>query len=203
MAAASTTQVVALLVSDVQERFHGLLHGGSALIAGVEFLVAVFDALKAPIVVTEQYPKAFGSTVVVVLSKLPAGSSDVCRAEKTQFSMLTADVITFMTAKGVTDVVLCGLETHICVLQTARDGIARGLRVCVVVDAVTSQRSFDRTVALRGLETAGARLTTSESICFELLKDSKHPSFKAVSALVKQRAAAVAAGGDAVALHTV
>jgi nicotinamidase-related amidase len=190
-AAAST----ALLVCDVQERFRDVVHGGAALIAATKYLLGVAQALGMYVVVSEQYPKAFGKTVPElapeVEAAVAAGRGIV--AEKTQFSMASDEMVSRLPS-GTTAVVICGLEAHICVLQTARDLLARGFVVYIVADAVASQRAFDRSCALQGLVGIGARLTTAESVTYELLQDSKHPAFKAVAALVKARSASLAAG---------
>merc|ERR1712146_310754 len=99
---------------------------------------------------------------------------------KTQFSMLTPEVVTRLDS-GRGSVILCGIEAHVCIMQTALDLIDSGRDVFVVCDSISSQRSHDRAVAIRRVENAGAILTTSESVVFELMRDSKHPEFKQIS----------------------
>jgi len=88
--------------------------------------------------------------------------------------------------KDVNQVMLCGLETHVCILQTAVDLLERGYEVHLLVDAISSQRQQDRDVALARMDRLGAFLTTTESALFQMLGDAKHPNFKGVSALVKE-----------------
>jgi len=192
----------ALLVCDVQTRFADVIFGFDSLVRTSAVLVKTAAKLDVPVVVTEQYPKAFQRTVPAIADVLPppvaaaptgdsSSSSSAAAAgsrvfEKTKFSMCTDDVAAHLTALGCEAVVLCGLETHVCVLQTALDLLERGLDVVVCADAVSSQRRFDRAVALKRLDAAGAALSTTESVIFELLGDKNHPKFKEVSALVKE-----------------
>ena len=93
-----------------------------------------------------------------------------------------------MKSTNVNKVVLCGIETHVCILQTCVDLRRNNFDVYLPVDAVGSQRREDHDVALKRLENEGVKLTTTESIIFELLKDSNHDSFRDISSLVKDRA---------------
>jgi isochorismate hydrolase len=101
--------------------------------------------------------------------------------------MLTEEVQQHFQSLNRTQVVLFGIETHVCVLQTCLDLIAADYNVHVVVDSVSSQRSHDRTVALHRMSQAGAYMTTVESVLFQLLRDSTHPCFKQISTLIKAR----------------
>ena len=191
----------ALLVCDIQEVFRPLIHGMSSLITTSEFLVTSATHLQLPIVVTEQYPKAMKHTVSELSSIWT--QSDAIRAaettttssnpfiptavfEKTKFSMCTNELQTHLNSLAIESVILCGIETHICVLQTALELLAQGIEVHIPIDAVSSVRSFDRTVALKRLEASGAIMTTSETVLFQLMGDSKHPKFRTVSKLVKE-----------------
>ena len=100
--------------------------------------------------------------------------------------MLTPEVREHIAAArpDATDFVLCGIEAHVCVQQTALELLETGARVHVVVDGVSSQRRGDRTVALRLLEVAGAQLTTTEAIVFQLLGSAENPAFKAVQKII-------------------
>ena len=100
--------------------------------------------------------------------------------------MCTNELQTHLNSLAIESVILCGIETHICVLQTALELLAQGIEVHIPIDAVSSVRSFDRTVALKRLEASGAIMTTSETVLFQLMGDSKHPKFRTVSKLVKE-----------------
>ena len=106
---------------------------------------------------------------------------------KTQFSMCVPEVLDmFSRHSAISQVLLCGIEAHVCVLQTALDLLDKGYEVHVVVDGVSSQRPADRAVGLSRMAQSGAFLTTSEMVLFQLLKDATHPDFKEISALVKE-----------------
>ena len=105
---------------------------------------------------------------------------------KLDFTMMTKEVKDYMTAHlpDVKNVVLCGMEAHICILQTCYDLLNEGYNVYVCVDATSSRSPIDRRVALNQLQQAGVFLTTSESVAFHLLGSKSNPHFKAISALV-------------------
>ncbi|CAG9460640.1 unnamed protein product [Pedinophyceae sp. YPF-701] len=187
-----TPKTSALFVCDVQERFRATIHQSGALIDASARMVRGCKELSVPVVVTEQYPKALGRTVDELQQVLPAGVEAV---PKTLFSMLVPDVENqLQSMKDVNQVMLCGLETHVCILQTAQDLIERGYEVHVLVDAVSSARVQDRDVALRRFASGvhpGCFLTTTESALLQLCGDAKHPNFKAISAMIKEQREAV------------
>lgn len=168
-----------LLVCDIQERFRDIIHQFPSVVRTSKFLVDGCAALSVPIVATEQYPKALGATV-----KELNPSAFPCFA-KMDFSMCTPEVEAHVGA-GKQDYIICGLETQVCVLQTTLDLLEQGKTVHVVVDAVSSSRALDRAVALQRLQSAGAVLTTAESVLFQLMRSAKHPNFKVVSNLAKE-----------------
>jgi hypothetical protein len=125
---------------------------------------------------------------------------NVSLSEKMKFSMMTervqADMARMAHPASVESAVLFGIEAHVCIQQTALELLGAGKRVFLPIDGVSSQRRGDREVALRLLESAGATLTTSESLLFMLLGTAEHPKFKDVSKLlVKANAATAARGG--------
>lgn len=149
----------ALLVCDVQERFRPVINGFQAVVDTSRRMVRAAEALKLPVIVTEQYPKALGPTVPEVAEVLPQGSPVVA---KTDFSMCVADVIAALDAlPAVKTVLLVGIETHVCVLQTTLDLLQKGYEVHILVDGVSSQRLTDRSTALQRLMQSGAFLATS------------------------------------------
>ena len=173
-----------VLVCDVQQRFTEIIFGFQELVKCSSYLVKVANALDLPVVCTEQYPKAFKQTVPE-LSTLIQQKDKNRTFEKTMFSMATPEVMSHLSSMGIESCVLCGLETHVCILQTTLDMLDNGLNVHIACDAVSSQRPFDRSVALKRLNDAGAVLSTSEAVVFQLLKDSKHPHFKSVAPFVR------------------
>jgi nicotinamidase-related amidase len=171
-----------LLVIDVQEKLLPLILEPQRLERNVAFLIDVARALDVPVQCTEQYPRGLGPTVPELARRLPQ------RPEKVVFSSCAVPgVVEFFHRQARPKVVLAGMETHVCVLGTALDLLALDFRVYVAVDAVSARYRIDHDTALRRLEQAGAVLTTAETCAFEWLGGSKHPQFKAVSALVQAR----------------
>lgn len=107
---------------------------------------------------------------------------------KTKFSMLCQELETFLLPTTAKDIVLFGIESHVCVRQTALELLDLGHRVWVLADGVTSRHEEEVAIALADMRHSGARVTSSEALLFELLRDSRDPSFRAISALVKQSA---------------
>jgi nicotinamidase-related amidase len=129
-------------------------------------------------VLTEQYPKGLGPTPGELAAKLrPA-------VTKMAFSCCGSEAFTATIADDIESVLLCGLETHVCIQQTALDLLARGLTVFIAVDAVGSRHPLDHEIALRRLESSGALLTTTEAALFEWCRSAEHPQFQAVRKLV-------------------
>jgi len=151
-------------------------------------LVKGAQILQIPVFVTEQNPKALGSTVEELgLKDLPKKLDPLDGPKlKTLFSMMIPEVAEGLTKKGIGSVVIFGIESHVCVLQTALDCIERDLDVHVVADAVSSCNAQEVPIALDRIRHAGGKVTTSESILFQLMIDSSHPQFRTVSKLVKE-----------------
>ncbi len=200
-----------LLVCDVQERFRAGIHKFATVVSGAQRLTRAANELKVPTIVTEQYPKGLGHTVeeldasAAVVVRARARKQQTARAqracpritlsdwrcaaqvEKTAFSMIVPDVKQKLsTIAGLTDAVLCGIEAHVCVQQTSLDLLEMGINVHLCVDAISSQTLTDRSCGLHRASSAGAHLTTTESVLFELIRSKDHPSFKAISNAVKE-----------------
>jgi nicotinamidase-related amidase len=172
----------ALIVVDVQERFRDVIHAFDAMLANCVRLVRTFRALELPILVTEQYPKGLGHTVAEIAEHLGAKPLP----EKTAFSSMGCDGVPERLADlDPATVVVCGLETHVCVSQTVHDLLHEGYRVHLCADAVSSRRTVDRDVALLRLAGIGAVRTTAEAVAFELLRDARHPRFREIQAFYK------------------
>lgn len=145
-------------------------------------LTAASAILDIPLVVTEQYPKGLGHTI----EQIDISHGKVF--EKTKFSGLTDEVqehITSLHGGEVSDVILFGLEAHICVQQTCLEFLKSGVyNVHVIADATSSRMHADRMFAFETIRQAGGYVTTSESILFALLQHSRHPKFKEVQKLI-------------------
>lgn len=197
-----------MLVCDVQERFRDIIHGFPSLVKTAQMMVGVAQKTGIPIVVTEQYPAKLGRTVKELSSIWEDGdpsatsttsarssaltadsTTDSVRVfEKTLFSMCTNECKAHLRELGCESAIICGLETHICVQQTALDLLEMGIDVHLPADCISSTRSFDRSVALSRLSSSGAFLTSAESLVFQVLRDSKHPKFRECSHMVKEHA---------------
>lgn len=170
-----TRDAAALVVIDVQEAFRG--YGVFAEVAaGCATLVSAAGTLEVPAIVTEQYPRGLGRSVPEL--GLP---EDVQVVEKSVFSAARAEGFSL---GGRPQAVLCGIEAHVCVAQTALDLLEQEVEVFVAVDATGSRFARDGEVALHRLEAAGAVLTTVEAVLFELLERAGTPEFKTVQGLV-------------------
>lgn len=169
----------ALLVIDVQEAFRKALPEFDRVAASAGTLAAGAAELGVPVVVTEQYPKGLGRTVAEVADRLPEGTAPV---EKVRFSAAEAEGFDL---GGRDQVLVCGIETHVCVNQTVLDLLDQGVEVQVAGDAVGSRTEANRELGLQKMERAGAVLTSVETALFELLGGSDAEGFKAVQRLVK------------------
>jgi nicotinamidase-related amidase len=165
----------ALVVVDVQEAFRPYA-SFAQVAANSAKLVRGARILQVPRIVSEQYPKGLGPTVPEV------DLEDESKIEKTVFSAARAEGFDL---HGRSQVVVCGIETHVCVSQTVHDLLAEGLEVHVPADAVGSRYDIDYQRGLERLERAGAVVTTVEAVLFELLERAGTPEFKAVQGLVK------------------
>jgi nicotinamidase-related amidase len=171
----------ALIVVDLQEGFRPAVLDFERVAHNVATLVRGARILGLPTIVTEQYPQGLGHTVAEVSEHL-----DVTPIEKVAFSAVDADG--FPGALRGTDrdqVLLCGIEAHVCVNQTAQDLLADGREVHVAQDAVTSRTAENRALGLHRMERSGAVATSVETALFELLRQAGTPEFKEVQALVK------------------
>jgi len=146
-------------------------------------LLAGAAELKLDAIVTEQYPKGLGATLPRFAERLPENTPVIA---KTGFSVFEEPAFrTALAARSRKTLVFCGIESHVCVLQSVLDAIARGYKVCLAADAVTSRKTADRELALQAARAAGALVVSSEALLFMMLRDAKNPAFKAVSKLVR------------------
>ncbi|KAL1933760.1 hypothetical protein VTP01DRAFT_7850 [Rhizomucor pusillus] len=174
-------QTTALFVCDIQERFKGIIWQYPSVITVANKMIKTSKILDIPVIVTEQYPKAFGPTV----QELDI-SDAALTLQKTKFSMYVPEVAEALKKYNTKSVILVGIESHVCVLQTALDLLENNIDVHVLADGVSSQNHAEIDIALARMRSAGATVTTSESMLFQLVKDAKHEKFKAVSSLVKE-----------------
>jgi nicotinamidase-related amidase len=172
----------ALVVVDVQERFRPAVLEFERVARNAGVLVQGANALGVPVLATEQYPQGLGRTVPAVADHLDA----VTPIEKVCFSAVDAEPFAAaLEATGREQVLLCGIESHVCVNQTAADLLAGGFEVQVAADAVSSRTNENRELGLHKMEREGAVITSVETALFELLGAAGTPEFKQVQALVK------------------
>ncbi len=139
--------------------------------------------LGVPVVVTEQYPKGLGRTAAEIAAVLPEDFEPV---EKTAFSSCGAqEFVARLEAAGARQVLLCGIEAHVCVNQTAHDLLARGYQVHLLTDCVSSRAEQNRRVGLDKMLRSGALPSSTELALFELMRDARHEQFKAIQKLIK------------------
>ena len=172
-----------LVVVDFQERIVPAMYGGADAVAEAAKLVKGFSALGCPVIATQQYTKGLGETVAEVREAFDLFEY----MEKSSFSVMADTGFREALEKtGRKSVVLCGIETHVCVMQSALDMLAEGYDVFLATDAVSSRKESDERAAISRMVQAGVTLTTVESVLFELLdNDSKSDTFKTISRLIK------------------
>jgi len=173
----------ALTVIDMQEAFRTRIPDFSEVAARIATVVKAAKLLQLPIIVTEQYPKGLGHTATEILEVLPASTEVI---EKTSFSSCGARSFQSQLERAWSkQVLVCGIETHICVNQTVHDLLAGGFQVHVLIDCVTSRRQNNKEVAIRKMELSGAIPSSLEMALFEMLQDAEHEQFKTIQGLIK------------------
>jgi nicotinamidase-related amidase len=173
----------ALLIIDMQVAFR--LHLADFKETAERIATAVQGAklLQLPILVTEQYPKGLGHTAQEIKDVLPDETQII---EKTAFSSCGAQQFqSQLETSGRKQVLVTGLEAHICVNQTVHDLLANGFQVHLLTDCITSRKQTDREIALRKMELSGAIPSSVEMALFELMRDAKHEQFRAIQGLIK------------------
>ena len=166
-----------LLVVDVQTKMMPAIHDREQVVANLVWLVRAAQKLHVPVAATEQYAKGLGPLIPEVRALLPEGAVGA----KTHFSGVAAECLVRLPGADRAQVVLAGVEAHVCLLQTALELLEDGKEVYVVADAVGSRRAFDRDTALARMRQEGARIVTREMVVFEWLGEADTPLFRAVS----------------------
>jgi nicotinamidase-related amidase len=171
-----------LVVVDVQGKLAQLMVDKDTLFRNIGILVEAVRILEMPVLWCQQVPEALGPTVPEVAERL-AGLEPI---DKASFSCCGDERFNIALEKhGAGQVLLCGIETHVCIYQTALDLLARGLDVTVVADAVSSRTESNRQIGLTRLAAEGAHVGSTEMVLFELLRTARHPQFKQIARLVK------------------
>ena len=173
----------ALVVIDIQQKLAPAMDpaAGARVLKAARTLLELARLRKWRVVATEQYPQGLGPTLPELVAEL-GGEAPLA---KTCFSACGAEGFRDRLGADTRSAVVIGMEAHVCVLETALDLMAAGVRVFVPWDAVASRREEDRTTALEQLRAAGAVVTSSETLAFQALGKADTPEFKAISARVR------------------
>jgi nicotinamidase-related amidase len=177
----------ALLVVDIQDRLLPAMPEDTLadVLRNTAILIAAADRLGLPIVVSQQYPRGLGPTASPIEAAL-APARLVHRFDKLEFSAAAAPAFAALAAPlGRDQWIVCGMETHVCVYQTARDLVARGWAAHVCADAVCSRTGLNRELGLGLMARAGAILTSTEACVFDLLGRAGSDEFRALSKVIK------------------
>ncbi len=171
-----------LVVIDVQEKFEPSIHEFDKMVGNITKLIRGMRLLEVPILVTEQYPEGLGRTVEDVACAL----GDFTPISKLSFScMESVGFKTLFERLAKKEVVLCGIEAHVCLFNTAKDLLDQGYTVHFAADATSSRKPYDKEIALRRVESEGAKLTTAEMILFELMHKAGTDKFKKMLEIVR------------------
>jgi nicotinamidase-related amidase len=173
----------ALAVIDMQEAFRPVISDFGEVASRIAKAVEGARLLEIPVIVTEQYPKGLKHTAEEIVTRLPA---ELKAIEKSCFSSCgSEDFLSQLISRNVKQVLVCGIEAHICVLQTSLDLLERGFEVFMLVDCITSRRPENKQVALARLAQAGAVYSTLEMSLFEMMGSADSPQFKAIQNLIR------------------
>lgn len=171
-----------LVVVDVQGKLAGLMGDKETLFANIKILIKGAGVLGIPVIWCQQYPQGLGPTVVEIAELL----EDNEPIDKVSFSCFGDEKFrTHLAGLDKKNVIVCGIETHVCVYQTAKGLLKEGYNVEIISDAVSSRTLENKQIAIDRMRTEGAKISSTEMILFELLKDAKHPKFKEIAGLIK------------------
>ncbi len=171
-----------VVVIDLQEKLVNAV-GKYSPTSNAAKITKAASILNIPTIVTEQYPQGLGTTISEIKDTL---NSDTKYIEKTSFSAyLTPDFVEYLSNLNKKQVVIFGIEAHICVYQTICDLLDKGYEVYFVKDASASRNKYEFKTGVELIKQNGAKATCTEIILFEWLKTSKHPNFKEIQALIK------------------
>lgn len=174
-----------LLLIDVQEGLFPHVERSLEVVEAIDKIIQGFQALGLPIIVSEQYPQGLGQTVYCIRASLGEAYTPWT---KTTFSCFDDPLLKkYILESPCQQWVLVGFEAHVCILQTAKGLLSAGKDVVVLNDAIGSQSIYDFSTAIAEMRDCGVRISSVETVLFELLRDSQAPEFKAVSKIIKQR----------------
>ena len=171
-----------LIIVDVQGKLAGLMHDKETLFKNIRILIQSAKILNIPVLWCQQVPAALGPTVPQI-AELLTGTEPI---NKSCFSCCLNDEFNSkLKSLGRKQILLAGIETHVCIYQTALDLLANGFEVDVVADAVSSRTLDNKQIALNRIASEGANISSAEMALFEILRTSDHPRFRQIAKLVK------------------
>ena len=174
------TKVNALLIIDIQEKIMKPIFNKDSIIKNIKKLLNAYQILEENIILSEQNPLKLGLTIPELLPK-----ERFKKIEKMEFSLANIqEFLKELESKEITNLIVCGIETHICVQQTVLDSLQKGFEVILISDAMSSRNMVDHEIALQRMVQRGAILTTTESIIFELCKTSDRKEFKEIRNII-------------------
>lgn len=172
-----------LVVVDIQEKFRQLIHGMDQVMAGTHRLIQFCGELQIPIVVTEHFPRKLGFTISEIRHPLSAFEP----IQKTHFSCCGCpDFNKRLDEIDRPQIILCGIEAHVCIYQTAADLMRQGKQVVAAVDAISSCSAANREIGLQSLAGMGVQNMGVQMLMFEILHEAGTPEFKAVASLLRE-----------------
>ncbi len=171
-----------VLIIDIQDKLVAALNK-NIIVQNAVKVASAANLLNIPVLLTEQYPKGLGNTVLELKNVLPENSEIV---EKTYFNALLEDgMLEKIKSYGKKQIVLFGIETHICVYQTASALVEEGFEVYVIKDACASRNKYEFKEGIEAMRSNGVKISCVEIALFEWLKGAKNPKFKEVQSLIK------------------
>ncbi|TDR20406.1 hydrolase [Marinicella litoralis] len=172
----------ALMVIDVQGRLAQMMHRKKFLIEQIQIMIHAAKLLDLPIFWLEQYPQGLGETVDEIKQLM----QDIKPYEKISFSSCgQQQLLTDLRSSGRSQLIVTGIESHVCVYQTVLDLLDGQFQVAVNQDAVSSRTKANKNLGMARMQQAGATITSTEMVLFELMRTAEHPSFKQISKLLK------------------
>ena len=171
-----------LMVVDVQGKLAQLMYEKKTLFKNIKILIKAAGILNIPILWCQQYPQGLGATVEEIAELLKNNEP----INKTSFDCLGDEKFrTKLGSLGKKDIILCGIETHVCIYQTTKSLLKEKYNVELIADAVSSRTPQNKQIAIDRIRTEGANISSTEMVLFELLKDAKEVEFKDIAKLVK------------------
>ena len=171
----------ALLMIDIQEKIINPINNKDSITKNIKKLISAYQILEENIFISEQNPLKLGKTIPNLLPKVSFN-----KIQKMDFSIASnSDLLNELENKKITNLIICGFETHICIQQSVLEFLKKGYEVLVISDAMGSRNNLDHEISLQRMLLKGAIITTTESIIFEICKTSDRKEFKEIKNIIK------------------